>query len=117
MRHFDGSPTFPLRQNQFSDALRQMENPGELQLVRGMEAASLRGRRPADLLANPRHPLANPRHLLATEILQPEMKAGIRRVSEFPGTGPGFEEMRTARPPGPQPIGQMGRRQGLIAMN
>ena len=87
-----------------------MENPGELQLVRGMEAASLRGRRPADLLANPRHPLA-------TEILQPEMKAGIRRVSEFPGTGPGFEEMRTARPPGPQPIGQMGRRQGLIAMN
>lgn len=117
MRHFDGSPTFPLRQNQFSDALRQMENPGELQLVRGMEAASLRGRRPADLLANPRHPLANPRHLLATEILQPEMKAGIRRVSEFPGTGPGFEEMRTARPPGPQPIGQMGQRQGLIAMN
>lgn len=114
MRHFDGSPTFPLRQNQFSDALRQLENPGELQLVRGMEATSLRGRRPADLQADLQ---ADLRHPLATEIIQPGMKATIRRVSGFSGTSPGFEEIRAARLPGPQPIRQIGQRQGLIAMN
>ncbi len=43
MKHFDGSATFPLRANQFSDALRQLKKPREVQLVRGMEAASLRG--------------------------------------------------------------------------
>ncbi len=110
MRHFDGSPTFPLRQNQFSDALRQLENPGELQLVRGMEAASLRGRMPVEAHAN-----LSQRATM--EIIQPGMKATIGRVSGFSGTSPGFEEMRAARPPGPQPIRQMGRGQGLIAMN
>jgi hypothetical protein len=51
------------------------------------------------------------------EIIQPGMKAAIGWVSGFSGTSPGFEEMRAARPPGPQPIRQMGRGQGLIAMN
>lgn len=110
MRHFDGSPTFPLRQNQFSDALRQLQNPREIKHVRGMEAASLRGRMPVEVHAN-----LSQRPTM--EIIQPGMKAAIGRVSGFSGTSPGFEEMRAARPPGPQPIRQMGRGQGLIAMN
>lgn len=110
MRHFDGSTTFPLRPTQFSDAVRQLKNPREIQLVRGMEAASLRGVMPMDVHANVRQRVAG-------EIRQAEIKAGIRKVSEFSGGAPNFEEMRPARVMGPQPVRQIERRQGMIAMN
>ncbi|MCU0819569.1 MAG: DUF2865 domain-containing protein [Beijerinckiaceae bacterium] len=110
MRHFDGSASYPLRANQFSDALRQLKNPREVQLVRGMEAASLRGIMPISVQANVRQ-------RVTTEIVQAETKAGIRKVSEFKGGAQRFEEMRAARPAGPLPVRQIDRRQGLIAMN
>lgn len=110
MRHFDGSPTFPLQPNQFSDAVRRLTSPREIQLVRGMEAASLRGMMPLDVHAQVRQRVTN-------EIAQAEAKAGIRKVTEFSGGTARFEEMRPARNFGPQPVRQIERREGLVAMN
>ncbi len=78
--------------------------------MRGMEAASLRGIMPAEVQANVRQ-------RVTTEIVQAETKAGLRKVSEFKGGSPRFEEMRPAQPLGPQPVRKVDRRQGLVAMN
>jgi hypothetical protein len=110
MRHFDGSPTFPLRPNQFSDALRQLKNPREAQLVRGMEAASLRGMMPETVHASVQNRVSG-------EIQRAETRAGIRKVSEFRGGSQRFEEMRPTQVMGPVPVRHIDRRQGLVAMN
>ena len=110
MRHFDGNKSFPHRAAAFSDALRSVTDKREVALLRGMEAASLRG-----VLPSSAH--ASIRARVISEIKQSE-RVAITQVAAASRASRGFEVMRP-RPAlvGNGPVRVIDRRVGLVALN
>lgn len=110
MRHFDGSKNFPHRAAAFSDALRSVTDKREVALLRGMEAASLRGILPTSAQASIRA-------RVISEIRQSHHTASAQLASAS-RKSTGFEVIR-ARPSatGTGQVRVIDRRVGLVAMN
>jgi hypothetical protein len=111
IRHFDGSPKFPHRANDFTDAMKRVTDPRDRQRIRGMEAASVRGLLPVEAQASLRDRVTQ-------EIRQAETKAaGSRQVSELPRATQRLEELAPRRASAPAPVRVIETRQRLVAMN
>lgn len=110
MRHFDGSRNYPHRAAAFSDALRTLTDKREVALLRGMEAASLRGVLPTSAQASIRA-------RVISEIQRSERTASAQPASGARASG-GFESV-PSRPAAMQPgqVRVVNQRVGLVAMN
>lgn len=109
VRHFDGSERFPYRANTFSDALAKLTDKKEVAIVRGMEAASLRGVISVNASATVRT-------RVTAEIRQAERVAANAAPSEMRRLKGGFEEIRRPQM-GPYPVRVVNRPARFVAMN
>jgi Protein of unknown function (DUF2865) len=109
MRHFDGSQRFPYRANSFSDALAKLKDKKEIAVVRGMEAASLRG----VITVNAS---ANVRARVVAEISQAERVAAREQPRNIIRVQRGFQEVKPATM-GPYPVRVVNRPTRFVAMN
>jgi hypothetical protein len=114
MRHFDGGRQFPYRAADFPDALARVTDKKEIAMVRGMEAASLRG---GVISVNAS---ANVRNRVVADLESAERVAARQapaptRIVEVPRPTRGFEEV--GRSTGPQPVRVVNRPAKIVALN
>lgn len=110
MRHFEGSTRFPYRANQFADALARVKDKREVALIRGMEAASLRG---IITVAAQTHV----RQRVVAEIRNADRLAARAGIIEVPRVVRAFEVVGASRRYGPQPVRVVTKRTGIVALN
>lgn len=111
-RHFDGGARLPYRPRNFSDAIQRLTVPREVAIVRGMEAASIRGAMSPDA---PNHVRERVAYHIRTAEREARREANAVRM---PGNlGKGFQELRAREASGSTTLKTVQKRTGFVALN
>jgi hypothetical protein len=109
-RHFDGARSFPFQASNFSEALGRLKSRKEVEIVRAMEVASVRG-----ILSE--YAPDKVRQRVIADIQSAEKLASRARPAEARGGPRGLVELTARERRGPVALRPVKRAPGLVALN